>query len=117
VANSYKQLIVWQKAFLLTKYVYAVAKKLPPEERYGLGSQMQRCAVSVPSNIAEGQQRNNSGEYIQFLGIARGSVGELETQLLITQDIYGIDVQTEIALLIEVQKMLNATLSTLRTKR
>lgn len=67
---------------------------------------MRRCAVSVPSNIAEGQQRNNILEYRQFLGVAKGSAAELETQLLLVQKIYLLDIDTELGLVHEVQKML-----------
>ena len=74
---------------------------------------MQRSAVSIPSNIAEGHQRNNTPEYRQFLGIARGSAAELETQLLITRDVYAKNVQNELDLLYEVQKMLSSLIKKL----
>jgi four helix bundle protein len=106
--NSYKDLTVWQKSFQLTKAVYHITRQLPKDELYGLISQMRRCAVSIPSNIAEGQQRNNIREYRQFLGIAKGSSAELETQLLLVKEIYGLDVGQTLAALYEVQKMLGA---------
>lgn len=106
--NSYKDLTVWQKSFELSKNIYALTSQLPKDEQFGLSSQMRRCAVSVPSNIAEGQQRNNIREYRQFLGVGKGSVAELETQLLLTQEIYGLDIEQELALLHEVQKMLSS---------
>lgn len=106
--NSYKDLTVWQKSFELARNIYALTSHLPKDEQFGLSSQMRRCAVSVPSNIAEGQQRNNIREYRQFLGVAKGSVAELETQLLLTQEIYGLDIKQELALLHEVQKMLGS---------
>jgi four helix bundle protein len=112
--NSFKDLTVWRKSFLLTTMIYKTIRKLPKDERYGLVTQMTRCAVSIPSNIAEGQQRNNLGEYIQFLGIANGSAAELETQLLLVQDIYGIDITTELNLLYEVQKMLKSMIKKLK---
>lgn len=87
-----------------------IAGKLPKHEEYGLASQLQRAAVSIPSNIAEGHQRNNPKEYRQFLGIARGSSAELETQLLLMRDIYNINVFEVLALLSEVQKMLTSIL-------
>ena len=116
MVRSHKDLIVWQKSFELTKYVYILTASLPSNERYGLVSQMQRCAVSVPSNIAEGHQRNNTKEYRQFLGIAKGSVAELETQLLLIKDIYGIDINRELNLLTEVQKMLAVLIRNLTPK-
>lgn len=106
--KSYKDLTVWQKSFELSKKIYLLTVQLPKDEQFGLISQMRRCAVSVPSNIAEGQQRNNIREYRQFLGIAKGSVAELETQLLLTQEIYTLDIEQELALLYEVQKMLGS---------
>ena len=86
-AQHYRELIVWQRAMQLVKEIYNLSKKLPKEELYGLSSQMQRAAVSVPSNIAEGQARDGKKEFIQFLKIARGSKAELQTQLLICVDI------------------------------
>lgn len=104
--SSFKELIVWQKSMTLTKLVYQISMKLPIEERYGLASQIQRCAVSIPSNIAEGNKRTSAKDYIQFLRMASGSAAELETQLLLVKDIYEFDVSQELSLLEEVQKML-----------
>ena len=81
--TSYKDLIVWQKSMDLVEEVYQLVKFLPKEETYALSDQMRRAVVSIPSNIAEGKTRNSVKEYIQFLSIARGSVSELNTQLLI----------------------------------
>ncbi len=114
--QSYKDLTVWRKSFDLAKQVYVVTKKLPRDELYGLASQMQRCAVSIPSNIAEGQQRNNLKEYCQFLGIAKGSAAELETQLLLCQEIYTLELSATLALLDEVQRMLNVLVRNLQPK-
>lgn len=114
--NSFRDLTVWQKSFQLAKDVYNLTNQLPASERFGLIPQIQRCAVSIPSNIAEGQQRNGRAEFKQFLGIARGSAAELETQLLIIGEVYGLRVTTELALVDEVQKMLNAIVSKLSTK-
>lgn len=106
--KSFKDLIVWQKSFALVKHVYSLSTKLPKYEQFGLSSQIQRCAVSIPSNIAEGQQRNNLPEYRQFLGIAKGSSAELETQLLLVRDIYGLNTKEALELNKEVQKMLGS---------
>lgn len=103
---SFKELTVWQKSMTLANLVYQVSRKLPTEERYGLASQMQRCAVSIPSNIAEGNKRTSAKDYIQFLRTASGSAAELETQLILTKDIYKLNVSQELSLLEEVQKML-----------
>ncbi len=83
--NSYKDLIAWQKAMDLVVKVYALTKTFPTDERFGLISQMNRAAVSIPSNIAEGWGRNSTQNYIQFLRISRASLFEIETQLEIAQ--------------------------------
>ena len=81
--NGYKDLILWQKAIDLVDEIYKLVKFLPKEEKFALSDQMRRAAVSVPSNIAEGYERNSDKEFINFLVIARGSRAELETQLYI----------------------------------
>ena len=81
--NKFRKLEVWQKAIDLCVDVYALTESIPKREQYGLTSQLTRSAVSVPSNIAEGAGRNSKGEFNQFLGIALGSLAELETQLII----------------------------------
>lgn len=106
--NSYKDLIVWQKSMTLVKEIYRVTKLMPKTEAYILVSQMLRAAISIVSNIAEGYKRNHRNEYKQFLGIANGSAGELETQILVAKDEYKhIDFTIAEALVIEVQKMLH----------
>lgn len=80
-ADGYRDLIVWQKGIALAKLIYALTKDFPNEEKFGLVSQMRRASVSVPSNIAEGQARHPTGEFIQFISHAEGSVAELDTQL------------------------------------
>ena len=80
---KYQELKVWQKAMDLVVEIYALLKLLPKEEMYALSDQMRRAAVSIPSNIAEGQQRLSEKEFSNFLSFSRGSAAELETQLLI----------------------------------
>lgn len=111
--DSYRKLIVWQKSFQLVKDIYLLTKTLPEDEKFGLVSQMRRCAMSIPSNIAEGQQRNNAKEYRQFLGVARGSAAELSTQLLLVQDLYSKDVTLLLEEVESIQKMLYALLQKL----
>ena len=84
--RSFRDLIVWQKAMQLARETYCLVKLLPIEERYALSDQMRRAAVSIPSNIAEGQSRNTKKEFIQFLHIAKGSNSELMTQFLLCLD-------------------------------
>ena len=117
--NSYKDLIVWQKSMDLTVEVYHLAKFLPKEETYALSDQMRRSAVSIPSNIAEGQGRNSTRDFVRFLSIARGSQTELETQLLICERLGYISsekLKIAIELCDEVNKMLNVLITKLKSK-
>lgn len=84
-ARSFRELVVWQRSIQLAAMIYRVTREFPKEETYGLTSQIRRSAVSVPSNIAEGQGRLSTGEFRQFLGVARGSNCELQTQLEIAR--------------------------------
>jgi four helix bundle protein len=81
MGQAFRDLVVWQRAMQLTIAIYGLTKEFPQDERFGLTSQIRRSAVSIPSNIAEGQGRLNVGEFKQFLGIARGSNYEVQTQL------------------------------------
>lgn len=85
--RKHHELKAWQEAMELVKEIYRVTRDFPKEEIYGLVSQMRRAAVSIPSNIGEGAARGGVREFIQFLIIARGSLSELETQLLISKDL------------------------------
>jgi len=109
--QSYKDLLIWQKGIALVKLVYEICETLPKEEVYGLQSQMKRAAISIPSNIAEGYGRNYTQNYIQFLRIARGSLLELETQLIISKELklIGEKLYAKMeGLITEENKMLNA---------
>jgi four helix bundle protein len=86
-SRSYKDLEVWQLAVELVKDIYLVTGKFPASERFGLTQQIRKASVSIPSNIAEGQFRNSSKEFKQFLSVALGSAAELETQLIIAKKI------------------------------
>jgi four helix bundle protein len=86
-AQSYRDLLVWQKSMALAKEIYKITSGLPAEEKFGLISQMRRAAVSVPSNIAEGQARNTTGEFVQFISHAEGSLAELDTQLTLAVEL------------------------------
>lgn len=115
--NSYKDLLVWQKAVNLVSEIYELTEKFPKSEIYGLASQIQRAAVAIPSNIAEGQRRNHKKEFLQFLYVGYGSGAELETQLEICKrlpklkdlDYTGIESNLEI-----IMKMLNSLIRTLK---
>ena len=85
--NTYKDLIVWQKSMELVSDVYSISKTFPVEEKFGIVSQLNRAAVSIPSNIAEGWGRETSKNYSQFLRISRGSLMELETLIIISKNL------------------------------
>ena len=101
----------------LVALIYELTKTFPDDERFGLTSQMRRCSVSIPSNIAEGWGRLSRKNYIQFLRISRGSLYELETQILITKQLkYINDSESIESLIIEISKMLNSLIRKLDEK-
>ena len=109
--QSYRDLIVWQKSMKLAKQLYELTALLPSAEKFGLVSQIRRAAASVPSNIAEGQARHTTGEFILFISHAEGSAAELDTQLQLSLDLgFLTPDQTTVAfgLIDEVRRMLNA---------
>src|SRR5256714_6892354 len=109
-AQNYKDLVVWQKGIALAKALYQLTSRFPKEERFGLVSQMCRAAVSIPSNIAEGQARHTTREFIQFISYAEGSNAELNTQLIIAVDLgYSTKIEARPAfeLMRELRRMLN----------
>lgn len=113
--QNFKELIVWQRAMEVVKEVYRETAKLPKEEMFGLASQMRRCAVSIPSNIAEGSKRGSKADYVRFLNIADGSAAELETQILLAGDLFPqVSLEKAAALLQEVQRMLTKVLEKLK---
>lgn len=85
--KGFRTLKAWQKSYELSLEIYRVTKRFPKAELYGLTSQLQRAAVSAPANIAEGYERNHRKEYLQFLYMAKGSLGEVETYLLLAKDL------------------------------
>jgi four helix bundle protein len=118
MTKTYKELIVWQKSYQLSLIIYRFTRKFPKSEMYALSSQIQRAAVSIPSNIAEGYCRYSKKEYIQFLQISFGSGAELETQLMIAKDLKYIsesDFSMANSLIIEVMKMLNSLILKIRS--
>jgi four helix bundle protein len=110
-AQGYRDLVVWQKGLALAKEIYLLTKQLPADEKFGLISQMRRAAISIPSNIAEGQARRTTGEFIQFISHAEGSVAELETQLTLCLELNILprnSTATAASLLDELRRMLNS---------
>lgn len=117
--GNHKNLMVWQKSVDFVLKIYEITKFFPKIEYYGLISQLQKAAVSVPSNIAEGASRNTKAEYIHFLYIARGSVNEIDTQLEIIKRLKYINEEKYLEILEfldEVSKMLNGLINSLKKK-
>ncbi len=115
--NSYKDLIVWQKAIELVVNIYKLTDTFPKQEIYSLTSQIRRASVSIPSNIAEGRHRGTRKDFVQFLRIAYGSGAELETQLVIAKKLcFGqeLDYNKAESQLEEVMKMLNSMILKLK---
>ena len=115
--QCFKDLIVWQKAMEVASMTYSLTKNMPKEELFSLTNQMRRAAVSIPSNIAEGYGRNSAKEYLQFLAIARGSLCELETQLLLCVRIDYLteqEIQPILDSLAEIGKMLMSIIKKLK---
>lgn len=105
--KSYKDLVVWNKSIELVELIYTLSKQLPEAEKFTLCNQMQRAAISIPSNIAEGSRRGSRKDYRQFCLIALGSCAELNTQLIICRRVYShIDTEKAETLCEEVSKML-----------
>jgi four helix bundle protein len=118
--RSYRDLMVWQKSIDLVVESYRVSKALPKTETYGLVTQMQRAAVSVPANIAEGQGRKHLAEYLHHLSIARGSLLELETHLIISLRLGYVretDIEDALKMSDEVSRMISGLSSKLRAAR
>lgn len=117
-AGSFRDLLAWQEAMKLAELVYRQTQVLPKAEAFGLISQMRRAAISIPSNIAEGSGRNSSGELSQFLGIAGGSLSELETQNELCVRLGYFKAETECSRqMIRVGKLLYGMRSAVRAKR
>jgi four helix bundle protein len=117
---DYRQSVAWQRAIDLSQQIYRLTRLYPKEELFGLTSQMRRASVSIASNIAEGQGRLTSGEFLHFLGLARGSSLELDTQLEIAaREAFGDQAAAIRAkeLNHEVLRILNASIATLRSRR
>ena len=117
MGESFKDLVVWQRAIQLTVVVYSLTASFPVSEQFGLTNQLRRASVSVASNIAEGYGRSTTGEYLQFLGHARGSNCELQTQLIISRALgFGSEesLQQAESLSGEVSRMLVANMNKLR---
>ena len=118
IVRTYRDLIAWQKAMVLTKMVYVQTKAMPSDERFGLVSQMRRAAVSIPSNIAEGPARQSRGDYLRFLRNARGSLAELSTQVELCSDLELMAPNGQLNdILAETDRVLQGLIRSLENKR
>jgi four helix bundle protein len=119
IVQSYRDLVVWNKAMQLVTEIYRVSQNFPKDELFGLTSQIRRAAVSVPSNIAEGHGKLSRKEYQHFLGDARGSLAEVETQMMIAQNLSYLNAEVVSRILdlsAEVGRILNGLLASLKSK-
>jgi four helix bundle protein len=117
--RSFKELRVWQRSYALCVEVYRLTNRFPREERFGLTAQIRRAAVSAPSNIAEGYSRDTTRDYVRFLWMARGSLAELETQLMVASELQFTEQEESRKMLEginEIQRMLNALIRSLQGK-
>ena len=115
--RKHHDLQVWQLGMRLVKDIYAMTKQFPDCEKFGLCSQMQRAAVGIPSNIAEGEARSGVKEFLQFLSIARGSLSELETQVMISKELgYIRDDKEVLELMNELYAKINALITSIKAK-
>ncbi len=115
---NYKDLVVWQKSIAFVSEIYVLTKNFPQDERFSLVDQMRRAAVSIPSNIAEGHARKSNADFARFLRISYGSAAEIETQLIIANNLHYLtdpELQESLLKITELQKMLNALISKQRS--
>ncbi len=116
--QTFRDLKVWQKSIGLAKQVYAITGRMPDSERFGLTNQMRRAVVSIPSNIAEGNARQTRRDYIHYLIMARASLAELETQLIIARELNFLQpTNTLTESMLEISRMLQGLITSLRQKR
>ena len=119
MASDYKDLIVWQRAMDLVVDIYSITRHFPADERFGITNQIRRAAVSIPSNIAEGQGRKSTVDFVRFLRIANGSRQEVETQLLVAGHLGFLETEETDALiskLSELGRLLSGLMRSLRSE-
>lgn len=119
VAKDFQELLIWDRSHKLALQVYGVTDKFPTREQFGLANQLRRAAVSIPSNIAEGFERNSTKDFAHFLVIARGSIAEVKAQLLLAKDLGYITPDVCTVLLgeaTEIHRMLNKFKTTMEKK-
>ena len=117
--KSHRRLVLWQKSVRLAVEIHRISRRLPKHELFGLAAQMNRAAVSIPSNVAEGAARHTTRDYIRFLYIARGSSAEIDTQLMLAEELGYLtkeDLSTALAISDEVGRLLNGVISALHRR-
>jgi len=107
-SHNFRELKIWQDSMSLVKKIYSLTSTLPVEERFGFISQLNRCSISIPSNIAEGSGRTTEKEFTRFLEIALSSSYELETQLILVEEIFGLETKSVIEELSQIQNKIGA---------
>ena len=112
--HNFRELKIWKDSMNLTKNVYALTSQLPDEEKFGLKSQLNRCTISIPSNIAEGSGRTSNKEFNHFLNISLSSSYELEMQLILLNDLFNIDLNEILTELHNLQRMIGGFKKTLK---
>ena len=118
--SSYRELLVWQRSIDLAVLIYKISSDFPSEERYGMANQIRRASVSIPANIAEGQARRTSGEFLQSLSVAQGSLAEVETFLVLSAKLGYVSEQDQDSLLepyVELNKMLTALMRSIQARQ
>ncbi len=117
--KSYRELLIWQKSIQVVTNIYKLTRDFPKEELFGITSKMRRCAISIPSNIAEGFGRNSQGDFKRFLNISLGSIYELQTQIEISQNLEYLNTENYKYLMescVELEKMMNSLVSKIKAK-
>lgn len=117
--KGYRDLIVWQKSVDFVRQIYQLTSRFPEDEKFGLSLQLRRAAISIPSNIAEGQSRKSRKEFVRFLLMARGSVSEIDTQLFISQSLNYINSSDSVSAVQntqEIGKMINGLIRSLQSE-
>lgn len=104
--HNFRELKIWKESMELVKEIYNLTSQFPSDEKFGLISQMNRCSISVPSNIAEGSGRTSTKEFLYFLNISLSSTFELETQLLLSKDLFDVSIEEQIDKIHELQRMI-----------
>ena len=118
--RTFKELIVWQESYALCGSIYTLTEQFPSDERFGLTSQLRRARVSIPSNIAEGYNRDTTPDYVRFLFIALGSLGEVETHMMLSRDVRLCEPRQcdeVLDLIAEINRMLRALIRSLKQKQ